>query len=323
MDRIFLNKDQRFQYFQKLRKTSSLSWRKIAEIINVSPRSLFDWRQGKYSIPMKKACKISSLFKIEIPDNVQKRPKFWHIKKAAKLGGLARKEKHGNLGTMEGRRRGGRNSAKRRTVFLPQESTLLAEFIGIMLGDGNMSNYQASITLDLKRDLNYSHFIYNLINNLFQVKPSVYERFDYSTRIIVISSIDLIEFLTHKGLVVGNKMKQNIKIPKWILKNKNWQASCIRGLFDTDGSIYLDKHKTKGKIYKNLGMVFTSHSGLLLRDIKTALINLDYSPTDSSRNRVFLRRENEIRKYFKAIGTSNIKHKNRLNNFLMERCRSG
>ena len=45
------------------------------------------------------------------------------------------------------------------------------------------------------------------------------------------------------GWKVGNgpKHKQNISIPKWIKNNKKFTLSCLKGLFETDGSIYFDR----------------------------------------------------------------------------------
>jgi len=39
----------------------------------------------------------------------------------------------------------------------------------------------------------------------------------------------------------GPKIKQNISIPPWIKNNKKCSIECLRGLFETDGSIYLDR----------------------------------------------------------------------------------
>ena len=39
----------------------------------------------------------------------------------------------------------------------------------------------------------------------------------------------------------GSKYKQNIRIPDWIRKNDEYKTSCLRGLFETDGSIYKDR----------------------------------------------------------------------------------
>lgn len=39
----------------------------------------------------------------------------------------------------------------------------------------------------------------------------------------------------------GSKYKQNVRVPDWIRKNTEYTIICLRGLFETDGSIYLDR----------------------------------------------------------------------------------
>ena len=39
----------------------------------------------------------------------------------------------------------------------------------------------------------------------------------------------------------GPKYKQPIKIPAWIKRNKTYAINCLRGLIQTDGSIYHDR----------------------------------------------------------------------------------
>lgn len=111
---------------------------------------------------------------------------------------------------------------------------------------------------------------------------------------------------------MGNKIQNGIRIPSWINKNIQFQKSFLRGLFDTDGCIYLDKHKIKNKTYKHMGWVITSASPKFISDIINLLKNLGYSPTNrTSQKSVFLRKQNEIIKYFTTIGTNNKKHLNR------------
>lgn len=170
-----------------------------------------------------------------------------------------------------------------------------------------------------KGDLHYSLYISKLIKTLFKTTPSIYERLTDSTLTIVVSSVNLVEFLVKLGLVIGNKVKQSVDIPAWIFRKQSWQAAFLRGIFDTDGSVYLDKHKIKGRLYKNLGIAFSAHSQTLLTSIKFLLNSLGFSPTDSHRNMILMRREGEIKRYFQEIETKNPKHRSRFEKFLKER----
>ncbi len=52
----------------------------------------------------------------------------------------------------------------RKEVVLPQPSEMLAEFFGIMIGDGGINNpWQAKISLNSKSDRKYSHYILSYV----------------------------------------------------------------------------------------------------------------------------------------------------------------
>ncbi|EKE10714.1 MAG: hypothetical protein ACD_15C00208G0003 [uncultured bacterium] len=39
----------------------------------------------------------------------------------------------------------------------------------------------------------------------------------------------------------GSKYKQKVSIPDWVKNNKTYSKHCLKGLFETDGSIYMDR----------------------------------------------------------------------------------
>ena len=51
-------------------------------------------------------------------------------------------------------------------------------------------------------------------------------------------SLKLINFLEDKGFKPGNKIKNKLRIPSWIKNNRKFLKACLRGLYDTDGSVY-------------------------------------------------------------------------------------
>ena len=124
----------------------------------------------------------------------------------------------------------------------------------------------------------------------------------------MISRKKLIEFLIEKGLKIGNKVRQQVAVPKWISKSELFMKYCMRGLLDTDGCFYVDKHKYKDKIYLNCGINFTNRSLPILNFFRDNLVKFNYHPTQKTKFSIFLRREEEIIRYFKEIGSSNPKH---------------
>ena len=81
---------------------------------------------------------------------------------------------------------------------LPKKSNRLAEFVGILLGDGSITKNQISITLNRIVDSEFSFYVKHLVDNLFSVKSSVYERKKESVLNIVVSRIKIVKFLVKK-----------------------------------------------------------------------------------------------------------------------------
>jgi DNA-binding transcriptional regulator WhiA len=102
----------------------------------------------------------------------------------------------------------------------------------------------------------------------------------------------------------GNKIKNRVSIPQWIWKNDVLLRSCLRGLIDTDGSIYRLKPQ-----WPNLTQLsFKNNNSRLLKDVRKALNELGFHPSKVFGNRVVVTRQNEIGRYFDIIGTNNDTH---------------
>lgn len=139
-----------------------------------------------------------------------------------------------------------------------------------------------------------------------------------STVILRASSKNLVTFLSKKGMPIGNKINNGLRVPNWILKSPQYYKAFLRGLFDTDGCVYLDIHKNSEskKEYKHIGIAITSYADTLRSDIIILLKGLGFNPTNSGKQMsVYLRRQNEIVKYFQEIGSHNPKHLQRYAQF--------
>jgi len=204
----------------------------------------------------------------------------------------------------------------RKKISYPKESSKLAEFIGAMIGDGGInSDWQVVISLGAKTDMEYGDYIEGLIFELFGLSARKRIRKKYNTLNLVISSINLVDFLISKGLVKGNKIEQKVDLPDWIWKKRSYQKFCMRGLMDTDGGVYEHLHKIRGKTYCNRGMCFTSASPLLIDSVYKILENFKFSPKITDKHhRIYLYKKEEVDRYFSEIGTSNFKHQTRYNN---------
>ncbi|MBU0999744.1 hypothetical protein KKG24_05645, partial [Patescibacteria group bacterium] len=175
------------KFIQKALEISKLDHKSIAKIIGLSSRTVRDWKREICCMSEKAAAKISREYSIHPPISKNILIRDWLDKKlmASRMGGIACYKKYG-LGTPEGRRKGGiAGIAKRRQLGIfgpiktfnkPKASVKLAEFIGIMLGDGHVDKSQISITLNSIADANYIHFVVKLCKGLFKHMPRVLKR---------------------------------------------------------------------------------------------------------------------------------------------------
>lgn len=321
--RVKLSKANLKYVFQRLPKVKFLASR-----LDVSERTIRGWVIGKHSIPCHHYEEILRM--ANIPKKLIKVimfEDFSHNKEAGRKGALARMKKYGNFGTPEGRRKGGiasclvqktqnSNFKTLKEIKIPRPSGKLAEFMGILFGDGHLSDYQVSVTTGLKTDCEHAKFVKSLIEDLFHITVTTRIISSRNTIIVYASSKKLVAFLNKKGMPIGNKINKNITIPHWIQKSKVFSLAFIRGLFDTDGCLYVDKHIRNTKTYKHLGWTITSYAPNIISGTIELLKKLDYSPTHTPRQKsVFVRKQKEIVRYFDEISSNNPKHLSKYINF--------
>ena len=221
-------------------------------------------------------------------------------------------------GTLEGRRLGGRRGLEtlrrlgsavvaNRFVF-PEESKNLAEFIGILLGDGGITQSQATITLNSIADKDYISYVGCLGELLFGRKMSIYQRKREKATTLQLTGVLLIKFLMSIGLKQGNKVKQQVDVPEWIKQNTHYRIACTRGLMDTDGGIFLHKYKVNGKQYSYRKICFTNKSRPLLQFVYDTLYSLKLTPKygwEGDSKRVWVYDSYKTERYLDIIGSHN------------------
>ena len=312
--RAFFTQKDLDKMFDSLKDKLSLTWIDIAKKYNISVENMRAWRTQKISIPV---IFINDLEKlgIKIPPHTIK--SLSYIKtKCARKGGLRRIQLYGNPGTSTGRSLGGKRSVKKshEKKYNLTESKELSEFIGIMLGDGHINKNYLTITLHKIDDRDYAYYIQRLMIKIFNIKSGFHERKNVKALILQVSRAYIIRALKEKGLYISNKVKNQVSVPEWINSSIEYKKTVLKGLFDTDGCFYIDRHKRGNKLYFNAGMSFTNHSKPLLDFFKGTLEEIGYHPTCTKFN-VSLRREKEILRYFEEIKTNNPKHRRRFEDF--------
>lgn len=240
------------------------------------------------------------------------------------LGGIERNRLHGNPGTEDGRRKGGLNSLRTHRlkqsgfkrlspIRRPRNSQALAEFLGILIGDGHLSPYWMSVTTNSETDREHAEFVQKMIWLLFGLRARIRKEKGQNALTVVVTAKNLVDFLHKKGMPKGNKLADNLCVPAWIKKSKSYKKSFLRGLFDTDGSVYQDFRTIKNKRYQGVCLLFSSASESLRKDVREILSALNYGPTGGvgTHRSIYLRKRANIVRYFKEIGTNNPKHQKR------------
>ncbi len=120
----------------------------------------------------------------------------------------------------------------------------LAEFIGIMFGDGNIYRNQLRISLD-KRQVIYIKYVGDLFLRLFGFRMKLRLVNGTNQAYLYSYNKDLVRLLLDFGLQRGDKILNQVRVPCWIKQNRSYSQRFIRGLIDTDGCIYFCKRDKK------------------------------------------------------------------------------
>jgi hypothetical protein len=327
--RVIFPKKEQGKFVLESKMRLGLTWKQLSHIFKVSEKILIDWKNEKVSMPFGVAKKLSKKAKLRMPKDIEIRDRFWYVKKGAKKGGLAVYKKYGVIGgDQEKRKEKWREWWEKEGKFKkykileplsfekPRHSKNLAEFAGIVMGDGGISRRQITITLNRIADKEYVTFVVGLIKKLFNVDPGINQNSRYIADNIVISRTGIVDFCVEKlGLKIGNKIRQQIDIPDWIKDNEKYCISCIRGLVDTDGSIIFHKYKSGGKCYCYKKLSYCSRSLPLLKSAGKIFkkINIKHRFTKNNYE-IRIEAQKEVAKYFDLIGSHNPKHLKRYKN---------
>ena len=196
----------------------------------------------------------------------------------------------------------------------------IAELIGVIIGDGcirykpHLSQYYIEIVGDKNNEKEYFEYIKKMFIEELNLNAFIKVR-EGGLRLKVYSKT-FIEFLVYKLKLPNNKDKcQNIFIPDVIFNNKNLLISCLRGIMDTDGSLFLT-NKGHRKNYPTIEISTTSQK--LARQLKNALkvrfrIGFrSYKPGRFHRiYRISLNGDKMIEKWYQEIGFSNLRNLNK------------
>lgn len=157
---------------------------------------------------------------------------------------------------------------------------------------------------DSRHDKEYlENYVKPIIERLFDINVSV--RYFKNQKAIYIESHSrkLVSFLEKKEFPPGNKINNKLRIPNWVKQNKDYLRACLRGLYDTDGSVYKITNQNSHQF------CFTNYNQGLLNDVRNGLLSLGINCSRISKEKdIYITKKEELRKFLKLIGFTNDRH---------------
>lgn len=199
-------------------------------------------------------------------------------------------------------------------ITLNLKSPDVAEFLGVLIGDGFIGSYPGRMIQITGNKINdkeyYQNYLIPLIKRIFNAKINFYERRN-CLRLTIYSKEIFTTIKATFDFPVGKK--GDIAIPKNMLESDECKLRLIRGLFDTDGSISLQRKK-----YPVIAIITTSK--ILALQIQEILNQFDFRAyickstqkgfKDAFRVTIFGKQK--VLKWKSLIGSSNPYHIKRI-----------
>lgn len=170
----------------------------------------------------------------------------------------------------------------------------LAEYIGVILGDGNIGKFPRTERLVIVGNANNRGFIERyakLTEKFFNKKPFVGKC--QNTNAVRISLYQK-KISKRLNIPCGNKKKINWQMPKWIQNNKNYLIRLLKGLFEAEGSLSIHIPTC------TYNFQFRNNNKSLLTIMENGLKLLGYHP-EIRINSVRLRKKQEVENFRKLI----------------------
>lgn len=114
----------------------------------------------------------------------------------------------------------------------------------------------------------------------------LYKRKNTKCLLFWVGNKKAIDFFIRLGFPIGKKSK-NLKVMPLINGDTNLMKACIRGIFNTDGSIYRRysrKYPGHSKVYANYAVIqFKMKSSVLLEQVRSLFRSMNFKPNKISK----------------------------------------
>ena len=194
-----------------------------------------------------------------------------------------------------------------------------AEFCGTIMGDGNLwtnnRKYEITITGNIENDRDYFDKLVSFVRK--KVGKNPYYRIRGRGLRLTIYSKNYYKFLTENVGLKDRMLKSESGIPASIMDNPGFLKRFIRGLFDTDGTIFLSNKKGSPN-YPTLEIA--SSNIKLVNDLHSSLCGFGFRAhkrkTTKNGYKVSVYGRKMIMKWNSLIGSSNPYKRTRMEDIL-------
>lgn len=201
-------------------------------------------------------------------------------------------------------------------------SALLAEETGLHIGDGTMNYYKKRHLMKGKYSLR-GHLVDDRAHYDTRVREIYYLLYRLEVPNMEMPSTGVYgfqlwndELVKFKSEVLGLPLgwKTNITIPKVFMSQKKYQLAVLRGIYDTDGNVYIENKRGKPYLrakFSNTSqaLTFQIHSILLSCEIRATLhCQKRNNPNWNDLYNVEIRGEKNVTRLFAVINPTNQKH---------------
>ncbi len=339
---FFQNENDRKEFFSALRNAVGVSsWKEVASHFGMTRTSFQYYQYGKVTISSKRFGIFLAIFPRDKQEyfllKASKKPANW----GQVLGGKILYQKYPQ--EFEKRKQ---NGLKKLFELRKQEFVTnfnleipltenLCEFIGAFIGDGNLylskkGRFNVNIVGHSKLDYNYlTKTIPNLISPIIDRKPNVTIRKNTNAMRVGFSSKLLGKLLTERFHFPCGAKTYSVKIPEEILNaDEKFVFATIRGIFDTDGCVFIDKRKIYQKPYPRITLQVTSENlvnqlnEFLSKYFKVYTLKSKRKFKDSAkynRHEIYILEIyglKQVEKWMLLIGFSNDKHLSKISQLL-------
>ncbi|MCX6747200.1 MAG: hypothetical protein NTU63_03655 [Candidatus Pacearchaeota archaeon] len=319
---FFRDKKDCLKFFDEIRiSMNTRNWRDLGKILGTNKSMIDNYRQKKISIPENRF--------IILLDNLKEDRRNYFLKlidkKENNWGQIIGGKKAYSI-NKESFEKGRKIAAKNKKVKYNFNINLplseeLCEFIGAIIGDGFTNKYghlyQTQITGDNLLDSDYyNKRLKPICEMLFNISPKITQKGGWIR--LNIYSKNLFEMLTCRFKIPAGIKGYTVTIPNEIIRSKEELINyTLKGMFDTDGGVGIDKRKSYKRPYIRIN--YTSASKGLINQVSKILLsyNINHSVHINGNCLVIqINGMDNVKRFISKIGFSNKRHLDKINKFL-------